>query len=197
MKKWVVCFFMGVWSLSPSLLFAKTPSESEKASAPRQDSVYTVWRVIDGDTLKLSNDEKVVLAGIDTPEFFLSRKLYDQARSRGEKIKNIQLKGKLATRFTRQLLEGRQVRLEFDQQTRDPHDQLLAYVYLLDGTFVNAELVKQGYAKAMIIPPNVKYKDLFLQLEKEAKDAQRGFWPYEWPIRPVGSLQNTPPSVRR
>ncbi len=52
----------------------------------------------------------------------------------------------------------------------------MAYVYLEDGTFVNAELVRQGYAQLLTIPPNVKHADLFVQLQKEAREAGRGLW---------------------
>jgi endonuclease YncB( thermonuclease family) len=52
---------------------------------------------------------------------------------------------------------------------RDRYGRLLAYVYLKDGTFVNAWLVEQGYAQVMTVPPNVKYQDLFLKLQREAR----------------------------
>jgi micrococcal nuclease len=58
---------------------------------------------------------------------------------------------------------------------------LLAYVYLEDGTFVNAELVKNGYAKVATYPPNVKYVDLFQRLQQEAQAAGRGLWGIEPP----------------
>jgi len=58
----------------------------------------------------------------------------------------------------------------------DKYNRLLAYVYLKDGTFVNAEIVKQGYASLMTFPPNVKYADLFLKLYQEARKNKRGLW---------------------
>ena len=66
--------------------------------------------------------------------------------------------------FTKGLVEGKTVRLEFDVEKRDKYKRLLAYVYLPDGTFVNAEIVKQGYASLMTYPPNVKYADEFRRL---------------------------------
>jgi len=84
--------------------------------------------------------------------------------------------GKRAHLFTKNLVEGKKVRLEFDVQKRDRYDRLLAYVYLEDGTFVNAEIVRQGYAQVMTIPPNVKYQELFLRLQKEARENGRGLW---------------------
>jgi micrococcal nuclease len=53
---------------------------------------------------------------------------------------------------------------------------LLAYVYLEDGTFVNAWLVEHGFAQVMTVPPNVKYQDLFLRLQRESRAAGRGLW---------------------
>ncbi|MFQ5990722.1 MAG: thermonuclease family protein [Candidatus Methylomirabilales bacterium] len=53
---------------------------------------------------------------------------------------------------------------------------MLAYVFLDDGTFVNAWLVENGYAMVMTVPPNVTYQDLFLKLQREAREAGRGLW---------------------
>ncbi len=84
--------------------------------------------------------------------------------------------GKWAADFTRKLVEGKEVKLEFDVSQRDKYGRLLAYVYLTDGTFVNAEIIKQGFAQVMTIPPNVKHQDLFLRLQKEARENRRGLW---------------------
>ncbi len=73
-------------------------------------------------------------------------------------------------------MDGKTVRLEFDVQQVDRYNRLLAYVYLKDGTFVNAWLVENGYAVVMTIPPNVKYQELFLKLQREAREAKRGLW---------------------
>ncbi|MCI0723598.1 MAG: thermonuclease family protein [Acidobacteria bacterium] len=54
----------------------------------------------------------------------------------------------------------------------------MAYVYLGDGTFVNVWLVQNGYAQAMTVTPNVKYQDLFLELQREASELRRGLWKY-------------------
>ncbi len=61
-------------------------------------------------------------------------------------------------------------------QKRDKYGRLLAYVYLEDGTFVDAWLVEHGFAQIMTVPPNVKYQDLFLRLQREAREARRGVW---------------------
>ena len=66
--------------------------------------------------------------------------------------------------------------MKFNVQRRDKYGRLLAYVYLPDGTFVNAWLVEQGYAQVMTISPNVKYQEVFLKLQREAREAGRGLW---------------------
>ncbi len=66
--------------------------------------------------------------------------------------------------------------LEFDVERRDHYGWLLAYVYLENGTFVNAWLVENGYAQVMTVPPNVKYQEMFLKLQREAREARRGLW---------------------
>jgi micrococcal nuclease len=70
---------------------------------------------------------------------------------------------------------GRQIRLELDVQVRDRYGRLLAYVWAGE-VMVNAELVRRGYAQVMTIPPNVRYQELFLKLQREARQAGRGLW---------------------
>jgi len=135
-----------------------------------------VKRAVDGDTLLLESGERVRLIGIDTPEMHESDKLYRDAERSKENISTIQKLGEEAYAFTKNLVEGKEVSLEFDVERYDKYDRLLAYVYLKDGTFVNAEIVKQGYASLMSIPPNLKYADLFLKLYRQARENRRGLW---------------------
>jgi micrococcal nuclease len=115
-----------------------------------------VSRVIDGDTIELLSGEKVRYIGIDTPEI---GQCYSQE----------------ATDKNRELVEWKEVRLEKDISETDIYHRLLRYVYV-DELFVNAELVRLGYARAYSYPPDVKYATFFLELEQEAKDAGRGLW---------------------
>ena len=80
-----------------------------------------------------------------------------------------------ATQVNRQLAEGKTVRLAKDVSDTDQHGRLLRYVYLGD-IFVNAELIRSGYATAWTYPPDVAFSDLFVQLESEARGAGRGLW---------------------
>ncbi len=132
-------------------------------SAGQSQAQVFVQRVIDGDTVVLSNGERVRYIGMDTPELYHPRK-------------PVQFYAREAMEFNRRLVEGKRVRLEFDLERRDKYGRLLAYVYLPDGTFVNAELVRQGYAQLLTFPPNVKHVDLFRKLQTEAREANRGLW---------------------
>ncbi len=124
-----------------------------------------VERAVDGDTIVLVGGDRVRYIGMDTPELHHPKK-------------PVQFYAREAWLFNRQLVEGKPVRLEFDIEPRDKYGRLLAYVYLEDGTFVNAEMVRQGYARILTIPPNVAHHQQFLTLEREARAARRGLWAF-------------------
>ena len=133
-------------------------------SAASQQKVQwrRVVRVVDGDTLLLDRKERVRLIGVDTPETVDPRRPVERF-------------GKEASAFTKRMAEGEKVRLEYDQDRKDRFGRTLAYVYLEDGTFLNAEIVKQGYGHAYTRFP-FKYLDEFRDYEREAREAQRGLW---------------------
>ena len=124
---------------------------------------HTVVRVIDGDTVVLETGDRVRLIGVDTPETV-------------HPSKPVEHYGKEASAYTKGLLEGKTVRLEYDQQTRDRYGRILAYVFR-DSLFINAELIKQGYAHAYTrYPFKQEYMDLFRSLEQKARESGRGLW---------------------
>ncbi len=127
--------------------------------------VFHVTRVIDGDTLLLSNGERVRLIGVDTPELC-------------HPLKPVQYFAREASEFTREMVEGKKVRLEYDWQKRDKYGRLLAYVYLKNGTFLNAEIIKQGYGFAYTKYP-FRYMEEFRQYEREARENGRGLWKHK------------------
>lgn len=147
-----------------------------ESAQPQNEEFYSVSRVVDGDTLKLSNGESVRLIGVDTPELHYSDKLLRDARKSRKDLKTIQALGKRAADFTKKLCRGKKVRLVFDVKRRDKYSRLLAYVYLEDGTFVNAKIVEEGYAQVLTVTPNVKYADYFLKLERDARTNNKGLW---------------------
>ena len=126
-----------------------------------------VVRVIDGDTIQVccvfGDRVKVRYIGVDTPETH-------------HPMRGVEPYGMEAAEANRKLVDGKTVRLEFDVQQLDRYGRTLAYVYLEDGTFVNAWLVENGYAMVMTVPPNVRYQELFLNLQREAREAGRGLW---------------------
>ncbi len=126
-----------------------------------------VVRVVDGDTIQVccvfGDRVKVRYIGVDTPEIH-------------HPMKGVEHYGKEASGANRKLVNGKTIRLEFDVQQLDRYGRTLAYVYLEDGTFVNAWLVKNGYAMVLTIPPNVKHEDIFLKLQREARETRRGLW---------------------
>ncbi|MDD5107927.1 MAG: thermonuclease family protein [Candidatus Omnitrophica bacterium] len=135
-----------------------------------------ITRAVDGDTLVLENKERVRLIGIDTPEMHESNKLNRDAARSGQDVEAIKQLGRRSYEFTKKLVEGKRARLEFDVDRYDKYKRILAYVYLEDGTFVNAKIVEEGYASLMTYPPNVKYADLFLRLNRQARENKRGLW---------------------
>ncbi len=137
---------------------------------------YTVKRVVDGDTLLLENGKKVRLIGVDTPEVYISKKLYRDAERTARDIKTIRKLGKKASDFVKSLVKRNDgIRIEYDWQKYDRYGRILGYVYLEDGTFLNAEIIKQGYGNAYT-RYSFKYMDKFRKLEKEARENQRGLW---------------------
>ena len=128
----------------------------------------TVIRVIDGDTFVVDDGSEkgatVRLIGVDAPE------------TRRSANRDIGHYGEESKAFLTQLLSGGQVFLAHDVGKRDRYRRTLAYVYLPDGTFINAELVRRGYATVMTVPPNVAHAELFSDLEREARRKRRGLW---------------------
>ena len=144
----------------------------------------TVTRVVDGDTahVRLANGttEKVRFIGVNTPE----------STTRHEPF------GEEASAYTKKKLPiGTRVWLETDAELRDRYGRLLAYVWMSKPTkadadgrataeqaeerMLNAWLMRDGFAQVMTIPPNVRYQDYFLELQRRARDAGRGLWGLE------------------
>ena len=100
-------------------------------TSPAYAQTYTVERVIDGGTLKLTNGERIRLIGIDTPERKPNDKAKRDAKRTGQDLETINKMGQEATEFVKGLgLKGKEVKLEFDVQERDKYGRLLAYVYM-------------------------------------------------------------------
>ncbi len=166
---------VGVVAIILTAIFAGKQQQS--LPTPQADSgFHQVAYVYDGDTIKLDNGERVRFIGIDTPESRDNEKLSRDSEKLGKDKNVILAMGKKASNFTKALLNGQMVRVETDVQPRDRYGRLLGYVYLKDGTFVNAKIIAEGYAYPMTIPPNVSKADEFRRLFNEAREQQKGLW---------------------
>lgn len=124
-----------------------------------------VVHVVDGDTIDVQmggRRVRVRYIGINAPESADPRR-------------PVECFGREAAAKNKELVDGKMVRLERDISETDRYGRLLRYVYVGE-LFVNAELVRLGYAQAVTYPPDVKYQELFLALEREARAAGRGLW---------------------
>lgn len=131
----------------------------QRGPTPKRGESATVRRVVDGDTVVLTNDERVRYIGIDTPE----------------DTSQVEPFGPEATEFNERLVEGLDVGLEKDESERDRYGRLLRYVWVGD-VMVNAELVREGYAEAREYLPDTRYTACFEALEAEARAEGRGMW---------------------
>jgi micrococcal nuclease len=128
----------------------------------RDGRIVRVKWVADGDTVWLLSGEKVRLIGIDAPETHHPTKPPEPF-------------GTEAAEYLRALVEGKEVFLVLDQMTKDEYGRTLAYLYL-DDLFINAHLVKEGYARASARKPNLTFERLFAELEGQARAQRKGMW---------------------
>jgi len=119
--------------------------------------------VSDGDTIVIRDGRHVRYIGINAPEIAHD---YHKAEAFGYAAK----------KFNQSLLRSKKVRLEFDQEKYDRYGRLLAYVFLLDGTFINKKMIEKGYAYALSRSPNVKYHRVLLQTQRDAMSSKQGMW---------------------
>jgi len=135
-----------------------------------------VVSVIDGDTIRVAAGGDVVSVryiGMDAPET-------------GHSDGTPEWLAAEATAANRRLVEGQDVYLEKDVSETDRYGRLLRYVFLADGTFVNAELVRLGYAEAKAYAPDVGRQPLLEQMERQAREAGRGLWGPAPTAQPAG-----------
>ena len=156
-----------------------TPGEAAPADEPAASLHFAlvpavVTRVVDGDTavmtLRGTTSERVRFIGVDTPESTIEHEPY----------------GAEASAYTKKRLTGKRVWLQVGLEQRDRYGRLLAYVWLdeprdtsdaeLRAKQFNAQLLIEGYAQLMTIPPNVDYVDSYRVFQAEARSADRGLW---------------------
>lgn len=143
--------------------------------AKKTETTVVVDRVLSADSLILDDGRRIKLIGINAPAAPKRKPIkYDQY---GFIIEDTSTETTIEDRafdFAKKLLEKKRIRLEFDAESKDRNFYNLAYVFLPDNTFVNAEIVRQGFANLEIVPPNTKYADLLRQAYQEARREKRG-----------------------
>jgi micrococcal nuclease len=152
MRRWkwsVIAIAMALWLVGCDI--AQPSRESGEGS-----QAVRVSQVVDGDTIELADGRHVRYLGINAPEH--DQPFYQEAKQ-----------------FNADLVADQLVELEFDVDTIDRYGRTLAHVFV-NGTHVNLELLRQGYANVYTVPPNLKYNDEFLAAEREARQQQRGLW---------------------
>jgi micrococcal nuclease len=129
------------------------------------DGPMTVTRVVDGDTIRVSNGATLRLIGVDTPETVDPRK-------------PVQCFGREASARAHALLDGARVWLEYDptQGRLDRYGRTLAYVWMSDGRLYNETIIAEGYAHEYTYNLPYRYRDAFLAAQRSARDAGRGLW---------------------
>jgi micrococcal nuclease len=160
---WVLLLVMG------SLLLARMGpmigTIFSGSSSPSLSETATVVRVIDGDTIEVDlggSRYTVRYIGMNTPET-------------NHPSRRVEFYGPEASERNRQLVEGMTVRMERDVSSIDQFDRLLRYVYVGE-QMINALLVSDGYAVARDYPPDVKFSEVFEELQQQAMDKGRGAW---------------------
>ena len=172
----LLCLFAVACESHQVDLMSQAPATLDQEPAGYEEA--QVERVVDGDTIvvevtgraegpgageaEVGQEYRLRLIGIDTPE---SVKPDSPVECFGEE----------ASSAAKALLEGQDVKLVKDVEEADQYDRLLRYVYL-EGEMANARLVANGYAAAYTYPPNVRHTDLLVQLEREAREGDRGLW---------------------
>lgn len=134
-------------------LIGTNPSVSVRTETSPQDQgdreQVRVTRVIDGDTIELSDKRRVRYIGVNAPEMT-------------DKRVEVLCFAKMAKEENEKLVLGKTVELEKDISDKDKYDRLLRYVWI-NGEMVNLTLIKNGYVKIATYPPDIKYKELFLK----------------------------------
>ena len=154
--------------LTPSAIINTTqPESTDSAVIGIEGQKVLITKVVDGDTFEVEGGRKVRILGVDTPETVDPRKA-------------VECFGKEASSKTKSLLDGKTVILQKDISETDKYGRLLRYVFLpLENgqiLFVDDFLIREGFAKVLTIPPDVKYSEQFLEAQGEAREEKRGLW---------------------
>ncbi len=153
-----------------TLLCLFTFAATADCSSSRYDESVAVKRIIDGDTLQLTDGRRLRLIGINTPE-------------RGKNGQASEPLAALATRMLQRLAD-RQIKLRWGIEKQDRYGRMLAHAFTIDGDNISAQLLTAGMGAAIQIPPNLWAYRCYIHAEKTARKQHLGIWrhPYFTPL---------------
>ncbi len=147
-------------ALAAAVLLLIVPSS---AASAKEKQPAVVSEVVTGDTVRLKGGKILRYAGLEAPAL-------------QNKILLVREYGQASLDFNRSLVEGKAIEIEWDSQIRDRRGDLIGYVYLPDGTFVNRQILEKGHAKVAITPPNFRHAGMFRDAELVARREKAGLW---------------------
>jgi len=161
-KKRLIQAFFCIW-----VAFSQQPVESEVLCESSEfDSLTSVSHIIDGDTFITTDNTHVRLLGIDTPEIDYETNNHEPGAVNARAL------------LIQFLSQANQIGLVFDKESRDQYGRTLAHVFLVNGTNLQAELIKSGYAVPYTFPPNLMFTDCYYALAQTARNNNQGVWNY-------------------
>jgi len=153
-----VAFLILVWFTIHSFRITQISPISLITSSPQTFTFAKVTRVIDGDTFVIDTGAHVRYIGMNAPE-----------------MNPLECYATEATEIDKNLVLGKEVKLVKDVSETDKYGRLLRFVYI-GNQMIDDELVKVGAAKIETVPPDVEFKDQFLQSQNFAKENKLGLW---------------------
>jgi endonuclease YncB( thermonuclease family) len=126
-----------------------------------------VARVLDGDSLRLTDGRELRLIGINAPEH-------------GQDGRPDEPLAREARALLKHLVEGKTIGVTYDLERQDRYRRTLVHATLNDGTSVQQAMLRAGLAFAVAIPPNLAQLDDHQRAEAEARREQRGVWAHQY-----------------
>lgn len=158
----IIFSFLVIWPLH-----AYQPDELREILKPGKDDFFKsrVKEIVDGDTVILSNDLSVRLVGLQAPKISLGRKNF----------KDWPL-GYEAKQVLSDIILNKDVMLYYGGREMDRYGRLLAHLFLIDGTWVQGEMLKRGMARVYSFADNRRLVNDMYEIEKAARNDKRGIW---------------------
>jgi len=164
LKKTLISVFFIACSSS---LQAKLPDSCPTLAQLEHSKVQsdTLDWLPDGDTIYTKEDKKLRLLNINTPEINPTSNKPAEPFSRAAKERLIELIG-----------SSKIIYWISDQRKKDKYKRELALVFNSNGVFLNGQLVADGFAHTLLIPPNQKYWQCIVDAEKIARQKNKKIW---------------------